>query len=76
MGLKSSPPKANQAKSSSKAYHLGFSREVLQSTSVLTQWSNIEMKPKRRMNKTQIEEKAQREANRIDQFQQRKLIIG
>ena len=36
------------------------------------QWSNIEMKPKRRMNETQIDKKAQREANRIDQFQQRK----
>ena len=31
------------------------------------------MKPKRRMNETQIENKAQSKADRIDQFQQRKL---
>ena len=31
------------------------------------------MKPERRMNETQIEKKAQKEANRINQFQQRKL---
>ena len=40
----------------------------------------MEMKPKRRMNETQIEKKEQREANRINQFQQRKrageLTIG
>ena len=46
-------------------------REVKHSTNVLTQWSNIEMKPQRRMNETHIEKKAQREENRIDQFQQR-----
>ena len=31
------------------------------------------MKPKRRMNETQIENKAQSKADRIDQFQQKKL---
>ena len=30
------------------------------------------MKPKRRMNETQIEKNAQREANRMDQYQQKK----
>ena len=29
------------------------------------------MKPKRRMNETQIEKKAQREANRLDKYQKR-----
>ena len=32
----------------------------------------MDVKPKRRMNETQIEKKAKGEASRIDQFQQRK----
>ena len=32
------------------------------------------MKNKRKMNETQIEKKAKKEVNRIDQFQQRKLL--
>ena len=49
--------------------------QCLQSTlaRVPTQWSNIEMKQKRRMNETQIEKKSQRKPNRIDQFQLKKL---
>ena len=71
IGQISSP---NQAKSASIAGTLGFSREVpAKYKCTNTQWSNIEMKPRKRTNDLQIEKKAQREANRIYQVQQRKL---
>ena len=51
----------------------GFPANWFSHTRVRTQWSNIEMKGKRRMNEKQIWTKAQREADRLDQFQLRKL---
>ena len=72
IGLKASPPRVIKLKVLTMHRTSGFRRAVLQSTSVLTQRSNIKRKPKRRITETRIEKKAQREANRIDQFHQRK----
>ena len=72
IGLKASPPRVIKLKVPTMHRTSGFRRAVLQITSVLTQRSNIKRKPKRRITETRIEKKAQREANRIDQFHQRK----